>query len=93
MGADKKLVVGSITMLDAKHGICDCLGFVTFKNYNGTRLGYMGVVTVNFMLKETINNDQLYFETELSSARLEYLLPTTTRLFTSYLQKKKWARA
>lgn len=52
---------GSVTMIEAKHGIYrDCLGFRDFKNFDGVRINYKGVLVVTFKLKEAINVDELF---------------------------------
>ena len=51
---------GSLTLQEAKHGIYrDCLGYKDFKNFDGVRLAYKGVIIVSFKLKEA-NNSPLY---------------------------------
>ena len=52
---------GSVTMIEAKHGIYrDCLGFRDFKNFDGVRINYKGVLIVTFKLKEAIDVDVLF---------------------------------
>ena len=52
---------GSITVLEAKHGIFrDCLGFKDFANFDGVRLLFKGIYSATFKLKEPINVDGYY---------------------------------
>ena len=52
---------GSITTLEAKHGIYrDGLGFCDFKNFDGVRLMFKGDYSATFKLKEPIDVDSLY---------------------------------